>query len=387
MRKAKNNRRVPKRYFRPKVTQCPQCGTALLRLYTLWDKIIVTLEGRIHVFSQAYHCPGPTCSRHPIIYRSEAADRVAPKGSSFSFDLIIHIGWWRFWEHQTLDEIHARLRDRHLPISRRHILNLMLDFLALVYATQPQRLATFRRDWERHGLYVSVDGLQPETGNDCLYVVRELTHDLTLWAVIVSNRSAENLRTQVVEPILSLGFRLRGVVSDAEEGVRDAFALSCPGIPHQACHTHCLREAAKPIFERDRALKTDLKRDFRPHLRQVRRQISALSPHHPFRPILSDYADILRLTLRQGGCPPFDLGGLQVFEDLQMLARSLRRCRKKGDILFWMRSFRLRRSAALMPENIMRSHVNALGWLNWRDSWIQNALGVIIGLPARSSAA
>ncbi len=361
MRKAKNNRRVPKHYARPEVTQCPQCGTALSRLYTLWDKIIVTLEGRLHVFSQAYHCLGPTCSHHPIIYCSEAADRLAPKGSSFSFDLIIHIGWWRFWEHQTLDEIHARLCDRHLPISRRHILNLILDFLALVDATQPQRLATFHRDWERHGLYVSVDGLQPETGNDSLYVVRELTHDLTLWAGIVSNRSAENLRTQVVAPILALGFHLRGVVSDAEEGIRDAFALACPGIPHQACHTHCLREAAKPMFEMDRALKTDLKRDFRPHLRQVRRQIGILSSHDPFRPILSDYADILRMTLRQGGCPPFDLGGLQVFEDLQTLARSLRRCRKKGDILFWKHSFKWLPFAAPMPKNITRSHGNGLG--------------------------
>jgi len=361
MRKAKNNRRVPKYYFRTEVTQCPQCGTALSRLYTLWDKIIVTLEGRIHVFNQAYHCPSPSCSSPPIVYRAEAADRMAPKGSSFGFDLIIQIGWWRFWEHQTLDEIHARLRARRLPISRRHVLNLLLDFLALVYAAQPQRLATFRREWERHGVYVSVDGLQPETGNDCLYVIRELTHAVTLWAGLVSSRSPENLRVQVFEPILALGFRLRGVVSDAEEGLRAGLALACPGVPHQACQTHCLREAAKPLFERDRALKTDLKRDFRPHWRQVRRQISALSPHDPFRPILSAYADILRLTLRQGGCPPFDLGGVQVFEDLQTLARSLRRCRKKGDILFWMRSFRVRRSATPIPKTIMRSPVNARG--------------------------
>jgi len=92
MRKAKNNRRVPKHYFRPEVSQCPQCGTSLSRLYTLWDKIIVTMEGRIHVFNQAYHCPRPTCSHFPIIYRSDAAERLSPKGGSFSFDLIIHIG-------------------------------------------------------------------------------------------------------------------------------------------------------------------------------------------------------------------------------------------------------------------------------------------------------
>jgi hypothetical protein len=328
---------------------------------SLWDKIIITLEGRIHVFNQAYYCSASTCSQHLTLYRSEVADRLAPKGSSLGFDVIVQIGWWRFWEHQTLDEIHTHLRDRHLPISRRHILNVILDFLALVYAAQPNRLASFRRDWKRHGLYISVDGLQPETGNDSLYVVRELTHDVTLWAGIISSRSADNLRTQVVTPILALGFRLRGVVSDAEEGLRDAFALACPGLPHQACHLHCLREAAKPVFEKDRALKTDLKRDFRPHLRQIRRQIAALSPHDPFRLILSDYADIFRLTLRQGGCPPFDMGGLQVFEDLQVLERSLQRCRKKGSIHSWRHCFGSRPSAGTTRRNTNASRVNALG--------------------------
>lgn len=361
MRKPKNNQRVPKRYYRPAVRLCPACGTPLVRLYTLWDKVIVTLAGRLHVFNQAYHCPSPTCAQRETIYRSEAADRLAPRGSSFGFDVIVQIGWWRFWEHQTLDEIQTKLRDRHLPISRRHILNLILDFLALVYATHATRLAPFRREWERHGLFISVDGLQPETGNDTLYVIRELAHDITLWAVLVSSGSVDNLRTQVIEPVLALGFRLRGVVSDAEEELRDALALACPGTPHQACHTHCLQEAAKPIFERDRALKTDLKRDFRPHWRQVRRQISALSPHDPFRPILSDYADILRLSLRQGGCPPFDLGGLQVFEDLQAVDRSLRRCRKKGDIHSWKRCCRSQPSATPMRETINVSCGNAVG--------------------------
>jgi hypothetical protein len=103
MRKRKNNRGVPKQYFRPEATHCPRCGRPLARRYTLTDKIVVTLKGRIHVFDQAYHCPAPTCPQHSIFYNSEAADRLAPKGSSFGFDLIVQIGWWRFWEHLTLD--------------------------------------------------------------------------------------------------------------------------------------------------------------------------------------------------------------------------------------------------------------------------------------------
>lgn len=332
MRNTKKNRSIPRRYYRPDLLLCPTCHTRLQRFRTLWHKYLVTLTERAHVFSQGYRCPNRRCPQRTVVHRSTEAEQLSPSGISFGFDVIVQIGWWRFWEHQTLDEIHRKLRDRHLSISRRHIANLILDFLALVYAAQPARLEEFRADWERHGLYISVDGMQPETGNDALYVVRELTHDVTLWADILSTRSADALRTQVVEPILALGFRLRGVVSDAEEGVRDAFATVRPRVAHQACQAHCLNKAGEPIFERDRAFKTDLKRDFRPHLRAVRRQILALPPHDPFQPILLDYAEALRVTLRTDGRPPFDLGGLCVFADLRAVEASLRRCQKKGGI-------------------------------------------------------
>jgi hypothetical protein len=166
-------------------------------------------------------------------------------------------------------------------------------------------------------------------------VGRELTLGLTLITTLLSSRQSEALRQSLFEPILALGFRIRGIVSDAEEGIRDAVSVACPGVPHQACQAHCLREAAKPIFEADRALKTDLKRDFRPKLRAVRRKIATLTPTDPFQPILLDYADVLRTTLREGGVPPFELGGVRVFEALQAVEASLRRCQKKGGIRCW----------------------------------------------------
>lgn len=361
MRRAKKNKNVPKRYYRPERILCPRCHTRLQRVRTLWHKYLVTLTGRTHVFSQSYQCPNRRCPQRTVLHRSSEAEQLSLPGLSFGFDVLVQIGWWRFWEHQTLDEIHRKLRERHLPISRRHIPNLILDFLALVYATQPARLETFRADWERHGLYISVDGLQPETGNDVLYVVRDLTHDVTLWSTIVSSQSADVLRAQVVEPVLALGFRLCGIVSDAEGGLRDAFHAACPGVPHQACQGHCLREAATPIFEWDRALKTDLKRDFRPHLRAVRRKILALPSHNLFRPILLGYADALRVTLRTDGRPPFDLGGLSVFDDLKTVQASLRRCWKKGGIPCWRDCSRSRRCASRMPVTVPACDGNANG--------------------------
>ncbi len=54
MRRAKDNKNVRKVYYRPTITTCPHCGAPLRRRWTLWDKYVMTLNGRFHVFSQGY---------------------------------------------------------------------------------------------------------------------------------------------------------------------------------------------------------------------------------------------------------------------------------------------------------------------------------------------
>jgi hypothetical protein len=56
---------------------------------------------------------------------------------------------------------------------------------------------------------------------------------------------------------------IRGVISDDQKSLRNAVATALPGIPHQLCHFHYLREAAKPVYEADRHGKYELKKQVR----------------------------------------------------------------------------------------------------------------------------
>ena len=56
---------------------------------------------------------------------------------------------------------------------------------------------------------------------------------------------------------------ITGVVSDGQESIRKAVAKALDGVPHQLCHFHYLREAAKPISEADRHAKKELKKRVR----------------------------------------------------------------------------------------------------------------------------
>jgi Transposase, Mutator family len=348
MRKAKDNSGVPFRYFRPDFQYCPNCGAPLKRRATVQDKVLITLEGRFRLISRGYQCSRRRCVNKRALFVSPEPARLSLKGLSVGFDVLVQIGWWRFWEHRTLDEIVLLLKAKHLPISRRHILNLIGDFLALLRAAQPAKIEAYRAYLQRHGLVLSLDGMEPEQGNEMLFIVREANLDLTLVAETLYSSRADLISRQLLEPVKAFGFRIRAVVSDADKNIRRAIEASLPGCPHQTCQVHCLCEAGQPIFEADRAMKTDLRREIRAKLRPISRGLTQSPQDNPQGAVLMDYCEALRDALRADGVSPFKLAGLELYAELQRLETSLRRCQKKRDIPSCPRCLTSRSSATTM---------------------------------------
>ena len=364
MRKAKDRANVSNQYYRPSITTCPHCGAPLRRRCTLWSKYLVTLNGRRHVFSLGYTCSRARCRQGKVIHRSAEAEQLSLKSSSFGFDLIVQIGWWRFWDHRTLDEIAALLKAKQLPVSRRHILNLIGDFLALLRAAQPAKIETQRAYLQRHGMVISIDGMEPDQGDEMLFVIREANLDLTLVAETLYSSRADLISARLLTPVKALGFRIRAVISDADKNIRRAVTTSLPGRPHQTCQVHCLCEAGQPIFDADRAMKTDLRRDIRAKWRPFGRRLSQAPADDPQTAVLTDYGEVLRDALRADGLSPFELAGLKLYDELERMETSLRRCQKKGGTLSWPPCWMLPRSVAGIAPSIISSTINATGSLN-----------------------
>src|SRR4029079_4291236 len=72
----------------------------------------------------------------------------------------------------------------------------------------------------------------------------------------------------------ALGVPVAGVVSDGQRPIRNAVAKELPGVPHQLCHFHYLREAGRPIYEMDRHAKKELKKRGR-GVRPIERRVEA----------------------------------------------------------------------------------------------------------------
>ena len=368
MRRAKDKRHVPKRYYRPEQVSCPQCGQVLRRCYAVGRKYIVFLSGRYLVVSMGYSCPNPQCAWRTRVYVSQEARRLTVRGSSFALEVIVQIGYWRFWKRWTVAQIHAVLtQERRLPISEREVLYLIGVFLVLLRCTYPLRLQAHAAYFRRHGLFLAIDALKPEKGNRALYVVRELKFGLVLHVVPLLSTDHLTLEEHVLTPLKALGYRMRGVVSDDEKALQIAVAQVFPGVSHQTCQVHCLRDAAAPVADADRAFKKALKQSIRGPFYTAQRALNRVNPNDPCQVVLSTYADLIRSTLTEGSKPPFALGGLRVFEDLARLEASLRRSREKGAIRSWTSCWLWCNTARGLRLSTGNSTANALGWSSWSD--------------------
>jgi hypothetical protein len=284
------------------------------------------------VSSWAYRCPNPTCPGSPQVYASVVAETLHLKHRRYSRALIVNLGYRRFWQHQTIYELHQWLtEDLGVALTVRHVLNLLADFLALLRAAQPAKIRQKLKQLKE--LVIGIDGMQPEKGNTCLYVVRELQVGLTLLAENLDDSSQTSLSEHLFEPLKQLaaqvGLGWRGIVTDAQESLRLAIAQSLSGVAHQTCQFHCLRDAGDWTFQTDRKLKKQLKATLRQRLMTLQRRLSRLPAANPYRAVLVDYAEAIRTALLINGIAPFDLGGVSLFTALDDLANSLANCQKK----------------------------------------------------------
>jgi len=99
------------------------------------------------------------------------ADALALPGMTYGLDIVLLVGRLRLSEHRTVDEIH--LEPLGVRIARREILYLFEAYCALSRATS---LVKDDQEWlaqveKNGGIIVAVDGIQPEKGNETVYLV------------------------------------------------------------------------------------------------------------------------------------------------------------------------------------------------------------------------
>jgi len=310
----------------PRRQNCPACGQRMWLDYTN-RRTVVTLAGCTRLNLAIRRCHNPDCGRHLRPYRPEGEGRFALPKHEFGLDVLALIGALRYAEHRSVPEIHRALLARDVGVSERTVTNLLgrYDELLAVALADDRRLRKLLADQGR--VILAIDGLQPDVGHEVLWVLRDCLSGEVLLAKSLLSARQEDLAALLRQVRDAVGVPIVGVVSDGQHSIRKAVAEALPGVPHQLCQFHYLREAARPIYEADRHAKKELKKKVR-EVRGIERSVEGRDD--PEAEVVRGYCSAVRSALTDDGRPPLEASGLRLHDRLQAIAQSLDRVEEKG---------------------------------------------------------
>jgi hypothetical protein len=307
---------------------------------TLARRTIVTLKEVIKLTHAGYRCPDAQCEGHRRTYRSVEADALALPGMTYGIDIVLLVGRLRLREHKTVDEIHQELLKRLEPLgvkmARREILYLFDAYCTLLRASSQ---AKDDQEWlaqveKNGGIIVSMDGIQPEKGNETVYLVRDALTGRVLVAENVTSSETAEMKA-LLSPVAALGVKVLGTITDAQESELKAVQALWPDVSHQICQFHALRDASQAAFEADRNVKTAMRKRLRRKVRDLRQRMKqdikeGSGAEAEQLSVLDDYTTAIMNSLNRDGLAPFDFAAVQIAEELKEVDASLERLAKKG---------------------------------------------------------
>src|SRR5712692_1820904 len=316
----------------PLKESCQQCGQPLWVGYHA-HRTVTRLDGLWKLTIVVRRCMQPECACYHVAYRPEEEGRWALPHGEFGLEVIALIGRWRFREHRSVPEMHRALLSRGVSITERSVTHLMQRYEELVTLriTDHERIKT-RLQKQGH-VILALDGLQPDVGQEVLWVVRDcLSEEILLARPLLSSTQGDltALLTEVKELLKPLKVPIKGIISDGEETIRSAVAFVFPGVPHQLCQFHYLKDATKPLYEADQHAKTQLKKQ----LRGVRPIERALEEHKTAEnEAIRGYCLAVRASLTDDGRSPLQAAGLRLYDRITQVSDSIARVQEKKDYL------------------------------------------------------
>jgi hypothetical protein len=237
-----------------------------------------SLRGPVHAVSKVACCPDKGCPGHDEKAVSPGEMALAPPFWSVSWDVFAWMGHRRFARHWSVPQICVELKDSFgIEVSADMVEDYTAKYEVMVAARESdlERLVAEYRDVP--DIILSIDGLQPEKGHECLYVVRELRAGRVWFAEpLLSSAAAEvqRLFERARDLAARIGKPVRGWISDKQDAFVSGVRAVFPGVPHRYCANHFLRDAAKPVVEADSHAKVQMRRKVR-GLRDIERKLLA----------------------------------------------------------------------------------------------------------------
>ena len=311
----------------PLEDRCGSCGQKSWVAYHS-PRTVATLSGLVRLRLVVRRCINLECALYHEPYRPEEEGAFALPQGEFGLDVIALVGALRHAEHRSVPEIHRELCRRGVDVSERTVTNLLDRYEELVALRLSGNAGLRERIKEQGRAVIAIDGLQPDVGHEVLWVVRECLSGEVLLARSLLGGTQGELAPLLREVDEALAVPIKGVISDGQHAIRKAVGSALPGVPHQLCQFHYLREAAKELYEADRYAKKALKKRVR-GVRPIERELEHREDQEA--EAIRGYCLAVRSAITDDGRPPLSASGLKLHDRLEAIHSSVQRVSKKGN--------------------------------------------------------
>ncbi len=238
----------------PNQKSCFVCEKKLKECYRT-ERSIKTLEGQKDIVCHKFMCTNDNCSCYKTTISPEEENLLALKSKNIGLDVVLEIGRLRYKEHKTWKEVqNILLSDYDIKISERTVGYQEKDYLALIniIAKNDNKLLLNLNNLE--GIIIAVDGLKPDSGDEQLYLIREVQTGQILASKLMSYTTQDEIE-KLIQEVIDLNFPILGIVSDNDAMQKKAIKNKLPNIPHQICQYHFLKRLVNPLKLEDTKVK------------------------------------------------------------------------------------------------------------------------------------
>lgn len=225
----------------PKV--CAHCGSSIEYLYNDGGRVVITLQGRIRLYTCYYNCSNPTC---PFSDPFTLPQEIVLPYKHYGLDVWRWVITSHVEFHDAYESIAKRLKAHYsLEISPNTVKAIIETYL--IASSQEAEQKTLQLVHESGRMYIALDGQRPNNGESGLWLFIDTITNRILHLEYLKSATWEVLRDIFRKIEAKYGVPIEAVVSDHQASIIKAVKEFSPIIPHQFCHYHFLKNLHRTI--------------------------------------------------------------------------------------------------------------------------------------------
>jgi hypothetical protein len=243
-------------YLDVEAENCRSCGNYLY-VPEHRDRYVQRRDGLYHVVRRLKWCQNPECPAYHVMQLPLVDLRLALPKANYGTDLVVEIGERHMAKSESLGQIQRDLNEHDVPVCQRYTCTMFRKYVALTMAARGNDHALRERLIAQGGMVLMFDGVQFDATSPVLYMAWEAISGEVLFGERQSFRGKDDI-VPFLERVKAMNVPIIGVVSDKERGLLPAVAEVFPGIPHQLCQLHFLKNCALGMASDLRALQASV---------------------------------------------------------------------------------------------------------------------------------